>query len=229
MKISKAAWIFLALVATALTGSTCLGGDDDDFQFWSHWNLAIDLSKGWTFTFEEQLRVGDDASRLTRHQSDFGVIYHNLAEWLDLGVNYRVLEDRRGSEEWERRDMGYVNVTFLGRIFGQDFKNRLRFEYESRDRIDDFGTIRNQFTLNAPFELHPRREKIKVYTVRPYASYELFYDTVDDRINRHRIRAGLSGRWSTNVVTNIYYMRQQGTSSLEENLNVLGFRLRLMF
>jgi hypothetical protein len=79
MRTNKAIWILLVQAAAALTGSTCLGGSGDDCQFWINGDVAADFAKNWTFTFEEQLRIGDDLGILVRHHSDFGVVYHGLA------------------------------------------------------------------------------------------------------------------------------------------------------
>jgi len=227
MKINVLKLIILVLSVTVLTGDMCFGSDD--FQWWNSANVAFDLSEEWTFVFEEQLRMGEDAGTLVRQHSDFGVVYHNLADWIDFGINYRSIEKKTNNGDWNHTDRGHINFTFYGKLFGRDISNRLRFTYENAQNVDDFGTIRNKFTLNPPFELHPRREIFKSYTIKPYASYELFYDTLDDKITKHRFSGGLSLKLSENWYGKIYYMRQESSSSIDSDLNVLGLQLRFLF
>lgn len=227
MKISPPKLIILVLSVTVLTGDMCFGSGD--FQWWNSANIAFELSEGWTFTFEEQLRMGNDAGTLTRYHEDIGVVYHGLADWIDLGINYRSIEKKTDDGDWDHTDRGHLNFTFYGKLFGRDVSNRLRLEYNSGQAIDDFGTFRNKFTLNAPFELHPRREIFKSYTIKPYLAYELFYDTIDDEITKHRFSSGFSLKFSENWFGKIYYMRQKSSSSIDSDLNVLGLQLQLLF
>lgn len=215
------------LVITASISDICLASSD--FQLWNSANIVSDLNEDWTFTFEEQLRLGNDAGTLTRYHSDIGFIYHGLADWIDFGINYRAIEKKTDDGNWDHTDRGHVNFTLHGKLFGRDVSNRLRFEYDSSQEIDDFGTVRNKFTLNPPYELHPRRERIKSYTIKPYGSYEFFYDTLEYDITKHRFSIGLSAKLSENWYSKIYYMRQESSSSTEHNLNVLGLHIKFLF
>jgi hypothetical protein len=60
-------------------------------------------------------------------------------------------------------------------------------------------------------------------------AYELFYDTFDDKITKHRYSVGLSLKLSENWFSKIYYMRQESSSSIESDLNVLGLQLKYLF
>jgi hypothetical protein len=227
MKIIPTKLIILVLSVTVLTGDICFGSSD--FQWWNSANTAFELSKNWTFTFEEQLRMGNDAGTLTRYHEDIGVVYHGLADWIDLGINYRSIERKTNDGDWNHTDRGHLNFTFHGKLFGRDISNRVRLEYETGQAIDEFGAFQNKFTLNPPFELHPRREIFKSYTIKPYVSHELFYGTRDDKITRHRYSVGLSLKLSENWFSKIYYMRQESSSNIYNNLNVLGLQLRYLF
>jgi hypothetical protein len=211
----------------ALSSDICFAADD--FQWWNSANIVADLSEKWTFTFEEQLRMGNDAGTLIRHHSDFGAVYHGLADWLDLGINYRSIETKTFDGDWNHRDRIHANFTFLGKIFGRGISNRLRFEYDTGQRIKDFGTFRNKITINPPFEFHPHREIFKSYTIKPYWAYELFYSTLNDKIARHRYTAGLSYKLSENWSSKIYYMYEENTSSKARDLNILGLQIKFIF
>lgn len=219
--------IILVIVVTVCINDICFGSSD--FQWWNSANIVADLSEKWTFTFEEQLRMGNDAGTLVVHHEDFGIVYQGLADWLSLGVNYRSIENKTDFGDWVHTDKVHTNITFYGKLFGRDVSNRLRFEYDTGQGVNDFGTFRNKLTLNSPMEFHPDRERFKLYTVKPYGSYELFYDTLDNQIKRHRYSAGLSIKLSENWYSKIYYMHQEGKSSNNSDLNVLGLQIRFIF
>jgi len=227
MKTNSLWLIILVIVVAILINDICLGSGD--FQWWNSANIVLDLNEKWTFMFEEQLRMGEDAGTLVRHHSDFGAVYHGLADWLDLGINYRSIERKTEDGEWNHRDRTHANFTFYGKLLGRSVSNRLRFEYDTGQRLRDFGTFRNKFTLNPPFELRPRREIFKSYTIKPYASHELFYDTLGDKITRHRYSVGLSLKLSENWFSKIYYMRQESSSIIHNDLNVLGLQIKYLF
>lgn len=225
---TRSQWlIILVIIVAVLSSDICFGSSD--FQWWNAANVVVDLSKKWTFTFEEQLRMGEDAGTLVRHHSDFGAVYHGLADWLDLGINYRSIERKTNDGDWNHTDRVHTNFTFHGKLFGRGVSNRLRFEYDTGQRFKDFGTFRNKITLNPPFEFHPRREIFKSYTIKPYWAYELFYDTLDDKITKHRYTAGLSLKLSENWFSKIYYMRQENSSSIDSALDVVGLQIKFLF
>lgn len=227
MKINSLQLIVLVLSVAVLTGDMCFGSSD--FQWWNSAHAVVDLSENWTFTFEEQLRMGNDAGTLTRYHSDFGAVYHGLTNWIDLGINYRTIERKSDYGDWVHTDRVHTNITFYGKLFGRDVSNRLRFEYDTGQGVKDFGTFRNKLTLDPPFEFHPHRERFKSYTVKPYWSYELFYDTLDNNITRQRYSIGLSTKLSENWFSKIYYMRQESSSSIDTALDVVGLQIKFLF
>jgi len=142
----------------------------------------------------------DDRGDLVRHHSDLGVVYKGFADWLDVGLNYRAIFTKLVDEEW--RNAG------------------------------DFGTFRNRIMLNPPFELEPDRERLifRRYTLKPYGGYEIFYDTLDNTITRHRFQGGLSVVFTDRIVGDISYIRENSSSSIERNdLNVVSASLKLLF
>ena len=227
MEIRSKWLIILVLAVAALSSDICFAADD--FQWWNSANIVAELSEKWTFTFKEQLRMGDDAGTLIRQHSDFGAVYHGFADWFDLGINYRSIEKKSSDGDWDHSDRMHTNFTFHGKIFGRGVSNRLRFEYDTGQRMKDFGTFRNKLTINPPYEFHPRREIFKSYIIKPFWAYELFYDTLDDKISKHRYTAGLSFKLSENWLSKIYYMHQESKSSNNSDLNILGLQFKFLF
>jgi len=209
----------------------CTARAGDEFQFWLGATAAVDLAKQWKATVGAQTRY-DDRGSLTRHHSDLGVVYKGFADWLDVGLNYRAIFRRGLGDEWRNADRGYLNLTARHRFMGIAFSDRVRLEYSDFEGFGDFGTFRNKLTLNPPFELEPDRERLilRRYTLKPYGSYEVFYDTLDDTVTRHRFQAGLSIVFTDKIVGDVSFIYEDSTSSIDRNdLNVVAANLKLLF
>jgi hypothetical protein len=76
-----------------------------DYEYWSITNVGLKINKNWQFTFEEKLTFGDNAGKLTKHESDFGLAYKGLADWLDLGFNFK--------KGYERDDDHWTDVNVV--------------------------------------------------------------------------------------------------------------------
>jgi hypothetical protein len=212
-----------------LAPSTTSAGDE--FQFWLGATAAVDLAEQWKATFGEQARF-DDRGSMVRHHSDLGVVYKGIADWLDVGVNYRAIFTRIVDDEWKNANRGYLNVVARSRFMGIAFSDRVRLEYSDFEGFGDFGTFRNRITVNPPVQLEPDRERLilRRYTLKPYGSYEIFYDTLDDTITRHRYQAGFSVVFTDRIVGNISFVHEDSSSRIDrDDLNVVSTSLKLLF
>jgi hypothetical protein len=209
-----------------------------DFQHWSDFGTALNLGKDWIFTVDSSFRLSDSEDLFHKHV-DFGFVYTKLAEWFDVGVNYRFIHKKERGE-WGEEHRPHLNLIFKGEMFDIKVKNRFRFEYNEDDEaLSDFGTFRYKITLNPefvdsrdvlPFLSEEKKDFLGSHNARPFASYELFADTETERISRHRFSTGISLKLNDNLVGNVYFMRENNTSFRDrDNLNVLGLSLRILF
>ena len=88
MKIVKT---LLALALVIMGSKTSLAFDDGDFQYWNTESASVKINDHWKFNIEEEFRFGDDASDFYYQHSDIGFSYSGLADWLDVGLNYRAV------------------------------------------------------------------------------------------------------------------------------------------
>ncbi len=204
----------------------------DEFQLWvDPADVALNVSEHVHSTIQAQLRY-DDGGRLVRQHSDVGVVYTGLADWLHVGLNYRLIFRRLSDDAWKQQNRGHLNFTARGKLLGVGLSNRVRHEYNSLKDVGDYQTVRNKISLNPPLEFAPNenRRLLRRQTLKPFASYEMFYDTFDNAITRHRYQAGFSVAANKNIKGEISYMKSDDASSIELNdLNILLLRLRLQF
>lgn len=205
---------------------------EDEFQLWVNpADVALNLSEDFRATVQAQLRY-DDGGSLVRQHSDMGIVYTGLTDWLHAGINYRLIFRRVNNEEWKQQNRVHLNFTARGKLLGMGLSNRVRFEYNSLKDVGDYQTIRNKISLNPPLEFAPNenRRLLGRQTLKPFASYEIFYDTFDHAITRHRSQAGISVTASKNIKGEVSYMRSDRSSTIElDDLNIVFMRLRLQF
>ncbi|MHC4553194.1 MAG: DUF2490 domain-containing protein, partial [Planctomycetota bacterium] len=162
-----------------------------------------------------------------------------LADWLDVGVNYRFIRKKDDSDEWQEEHRPHLNFTLKGQVFHIKVNNRIRLEYNDDDDLGDFGTFRNKVTLNPEFEddrdfLPPLPGEAKSFlyshNVRPFAAYELFADTETNEISRHRFSSGLSIKFTDLLVSDLYYLFERNLSfANQDDLHVLGLSFKFIF
>ena len=146
-----------------------------------------------------------------------------MADWIDVGVNYRQAFGRAGRGEWRQEKRPHLNVTLKGRLFDLDVSNRSRLEYRDREKRKDVWRYRNKFTVKLPFELTPLK-------LKPYLADEVFITLNDDNIDRNRFYSGFSFNVSEDVKADIFYLRQSSRLGREWiDFNVLGFQLKACF
>ncbi len=218
-------FIITAAAFIVFFSGVCLGFDDGDFQYWSTAKFSFELNKDWKVDFSEEFRFGDDGVELYHYFSDLGFTYKSLADWIDVGFNFRLIRERADSDsEWKQENRPHLNVSLKGKLFDLGLTNRSRFEYRDREDSEDFWRYRNKTTIKFPFELTDLK-------LRPYVAEEIYVDIRGDNIiNRNRFYSGFSFKLSKNLDSNIFYLWQASKSGSEwKDLHILGTQLIFKF
>ncbi|UCG34762.1 MAG: DUF2490 domain-containing protein [Candidatus Omnitrophota bacterium] len=196
--------------------------DDGDFQYWNNESIAFKITEDWKASFEEEFRLGDNGGNLYYQHSDWGVTYSGIAEWLDLGVFYRNISEKKNSK-WRREDRPHLDAAVKWELFDCAMSNRGRFEYRDREDAEDLWQYRNKFTVKLPFKL----TKVQI---QPYIADEIFIDFDQERLNRNRLYTGFSMKFTKSLKGEIFYLWQSSKKSGKwSDLNVLGTKLKLSF
>ena len=223
MKAGNSTCFVVTVIAVLLISEICFAFDDGDFQYWSTAKFSFDIDKDWKITFEEEFRLGDDAGHLYRHHSDLGFVYKSLADWIDLGFNYKQVFQKDSKGTWRQENRPHLNVTLKGKLFGLDLSDRSRLEYRDRENKKDLWRYRNKLTVKLPLELTALK-------LQPYLADEVFINLDGEGYNRNRLYSGLSLKLSKNIKAEVYYLWQSSESSGGwEDINVLGTQLKFYF
>lgn len=201
--------LFLILLSFLLANGLCYGSDNS-FQFWPSAGVAWEVNKDWTLTYKEQLRLNDRGGTLYYGQSDFGLLYKSLAEWLDIGINYTAIYGYGENADSTDENRTSLIAIMRGKILDRDVSDKLRLEYRDRDEKSDMWRFRNKFTVNRPFEDLDTRglRLLKEGVIKPYVADEIFINLDGTGFSENRVYLGVVTKLHEKTSTDFYYMLQ---------------------
>ena len=215
--------LIAAVIAVWLPGECCFGFEDGDFQFWQTAVASLDLNQDWTMAVEEQLRFGNDAGHLYYHHTDLGFVYGGLADWIDLGFNFKeiFLEDIHG--RWSRENRPHLNITFKGRLGTLDWTDGSRFEYRDRETEEDLWRYVNRLKVKLPWEFTR-------FKFRPYVADFVFINFEGRAFEQNRIFSGVSFELTRDMESELYYFWQSARFDDQwQDMSALGLQLKIYF
>ena len=214
---------FVVLILVAHFCSECSADDIGDFEYWTTAGASFDIEKNWRVSVDELLKLGDDGERFTYHHTDLGFIYQGLADWVDLGFNYRHAFGRYGPSDWRRERRPHVNVTFKGLLGEIDLSDRSRFEYRDKDYAKDQWRYTNKLTLKLPWEFTK-------WKMRPYFADQVYIDLDGYVLNKNKVYSGFSFDLSEDLTGRLLYVWDSDrTFGNWRNTNILWLQLRFHF
>jgi opacity protein-like surface antigen len=104
----------------------------------------------------------------------------------------------RFTDDWQAENRGYLEGYFADRIGGFRVTNRARVEVRTFDWRSDDVRLRNEITVEAPWELTPLR-------LTPYLEEEIFYSTSNEWIEANWLGGGLAWRPAKGVKLKLGY------------------------
>ncbi|MFC1698732.1 DUF2490 domain-containing protein [Candidatus Omnitrophota bacterium] len=195
---------------------------EDDFQYWNTENASWQLADNWKIQLEAEFRFGDDACDFYYQHSDSGATFSGLAEWLDIGFNYRQIFEEKNSD-WKYENRPHLNATVKFNLGGLKLSNRGRLAYRNREDADNFWQYRNKLTLKFP-------NKLSKLDIQPYLADEIFVSFDDQELNRNRLYVGFYLKLLKSLKGEIFYLWQRSKSSGKwTNANILGTKLKFSF
>jgi hypothetical protein len=214
---------FVALLCSGLLCTVCLGSRSGDLEYWQIHSVSLDINKDLTFTAAQELRMGRHNGNPYLHNEDLGIVYKGLADWLDIGFNFRKEYEKDSKGKFRHENRPHLNLTVKGKMLGLDVSNRSRFEWRDRENKDDLWRYRNKSTIKFPLRLTR-------LNLRPYIAEEWLANLGDDNINENRLYSGFSFALAKNVKSSIYYMwRTKKISGGWRDTNIIGIDFKIPF
>jgi hypothetical protein len=217
----KRVYLVAALLAVLLISKSSRAGGD--VQLWNTATASLKLNKDWKATVEEQLKFGEGAGHFYYHHSDLGFVYGGLADWIDLGFNFKEVFVEEDDGHWSRENRPHVNITVKGPVGPFDVSDRSRFEYRDLENENDLWRYVNRLKVKLPFELTK-------FKLRPYVADQIYLNMEGRAFEKNKIYTGATFRISKALESEIYYFWQLGRFDGQwEDLNVLGLQLNISF
>ena len=195
---------------------------DGDFQYWNTERISYKINKEWKIGLEEEFRFGNNAGNLYYQHSDIGVSYSGLAEWIDLGINYRLVFEEK-NDKWKYENRPHFNATLKYNLDNVKLSDRSRIEYRAKEKASDSWRYRNKFTIKIPL-------KVGEVEINPYIADEIFLDCAEGEFNKNRLYSGIYLNLLKNLGADVFYMWQLNkTANHWTTYNILGTKVKLSF
>ena len=214
----------ILLITTMLIVSmsnSCFAFDDGDFQYWNTESISWKINEDWKMKVEEEFRFGNDVSNFYYQHSDLGLAYYGIAEWLDIGVNYRLVFAEK-DDDWSYENRPHINTILKFDFNDFNFSTRNRFEYRDKENKGSGWRYKNKFTVKLP--------KFTQSEIQPYVADEIFVDFDEEGLNRNRLYGGIELKVFDNLKGDIFYLWQSSEADDEwTDYHILGTKLKLSF
>ncbi len=223
MSIEDRKFLAVTAITVMLLVNTCFGWSDEGFQWWPAVGISHKINDNWRFDFEQEERLGDDGGNMYYEHSDFGFVYSGLAQWIDLGFNYRQIYQKDGADHYKYENRPHLNATFKGKLFGWDVSDRSRIEYRDMETTKDSWRYRNKIAVKFPIELTDLK-------LQPYIANDAFINLDPEDFTKNRFYTGFTFKLTKNIRADIYHMWQATKTTSEwEDIYVLGTKLTFIF
>jgi hypothetical protein len=195
--------IFLFILFCAIAAKSQVS----DAGLWTSINLEKQISKKFSVSLSEEVRLNENISEVGSFFTDFGLNL-KLNKFVRFGAYYRYSNKRRVDDSYSERHRYYFDVTLRGkyRFFTLSLRSRFQSQYDDNHSSPEGKTAENysRNKLSLKYELN---KKINFYT-----SYEIYTPLRSyDQVFKDNTRYSLGLEYSFNKMHSIdlSYMIQQ--------------------
>jgi hypothetical protein len=188
----------------------------NDFGAWTGVDISAKLNNDTKFGLEVQSRF---SRNLTKTDEVFfsPFVKYDVNKLIRVGADYRytnligkVNDAHRICFDIEARNL--VDLIKDGSRFNMSFRTRFTHEYQKTKRNDDYFRCKFDFEYNLPkSKLKPEVGAELFYHFADQISYTFTSVTSRSRINKFRLKAGLSYPITKNQDLSVFYMIQSRT------------------
>jgi len=213
----------VTLIAIILSCSMGAVAGKDNHEFWSQFGVGVELNEDWELEFEEELKFGEDASRLYNHNTDSGVVYKGLTSWLDIGLSFMREYETDDKGTWHPEDRTRINIKVKTPIAGFDISNRTRLEYRELETEPDHWRYRHMLKVKFP-------SKYTALKLQPYVADEPFLYLNGKGFIKNRLYSGVGFTLSRRISGALFYLWESKKSGGQwDATHIIGTNIVLHF
>ena len=203
-----------------------------DFQSWNDVTFTKPIVKAkdsknksydkFSVFFSGTMRFGNKVQNITDQRAGFGFDFKaNPFITFTTSYTYVVSRPKVTTHDYENR-LGFA-ATFEKKFGKIGLKDRNLVEYRIRNSKADSTRYRNKFT----FSYDIAKDKKTLFTV--FATVEPHYDFTSESWNRNESFFGITRKFTKNLSTDFFYIRQDNKSGLPKAINGIGvsFKVKL--
>lgn len=181
-------------------------------QVWTQEDVSYKITETrFSVNVSQENRIGVQSQDGRKHLDEIHfapTLWYSAYDWLDLGINDRLVLLRNGSDARYKTDhRPGVDVKLKTDVSGWDLSNRSRFIYRQVEHERGYFRYRNLSRVDLPW-------KLTDLEIRPYASYEWYFDEgcrerryrTCDKFSIQWLTAGFSWKLWRNLKADLHYM-----------------------
>jgi hypothetical protein len=214
----------LLITTVGLFSSVCFGRNrNGNLEYWQQIGVDFNINEDWKVTVTEELRFGEHNGNPSLHNTDMGLVYRGLGDWIDVGLNFKKEYEKDSAGEFVHENRPHLNIMLNGKAFGFDVANRSRLEYRDKEHKKSVWRFRELFKIKLPY-------KFTKFNLQPYIAEEIFFNLGEDNVNQNRLSAGFSGKLSKDIKISLYYIwKNSKITGGWQGTNVIGSQIRFLF
>lgn len=224
---------FLIKIGLAIVILGVFTGDvraEDDFQYWSKYELSKTLGPEYEIFYNPEIRFRDDASDFFYHEHRIGLRFKQLDN-LGVGLHYLFGRTEPAKGPWENENRAELDLTPKWKCGKYNLSVRGRGELRHIE-----GSSGNP--LEWRFRLKPQiawNGELFGYPVKPYIADDFFYDAEKSAWNQNRVYFGvgipMNDWYGASTSLGIYYIFKSNRDSTGDwsSSSVLGSKITLKF
>jgi hypothetical protein len=196
-----------------------------DLGAWASLGVNYKFKKSWKLTFNQDLRMNDNISKVDKIISDLGIQY-KINKAFSLGANVRYAHDRKKTQLFTD-DIRY-NIDFkFKHEFGEKFQMEYRFRYQHN--YVNLSSYYHEFTQKTDTR-HRIEAKYSFGKNTPFASAEIFREyEIYRRPYFNTLRLTLGDEFKTVLGVLEYSMNYERELNAKYPLNLFFVKIAYTF
>ena len=184
-----------ALGLAALVIMPGLVGAENDWEYWSQYEVVWKAGDDIQLKLKPELRFRDDFSDHYYTHVEIGMNW-SFRGWLVLAPSFRHIS-AESAGDWKTEKRPQADATLAWKAGGLSFSDRNRLEYRVKTGRETVR-YRNRFWVKFP--------RMGPAGIQAFLGEEVFYDFDADEFNKNRAYAGFDVGLVRRLIANVYYI-----------------------
>ena len=222
MDYKRSFLVILFLTAFILFPGQKVCSQTKDAGLWTGIKINYDITTKLGFSFEEEVRLFDNFSKLDKYYSELGLSFE-VNEFIEIGAYYRFASIKNPDVNYSHYHRFHSEIILNSDLKRYNFSFRSRFQTKYTDPyVSDNGKIPRDYLRNKISVSY----NIRKSPITPFACYEIFYqlnNQYGNVIDKSWFTLGMKYRFKNRDRISVFYRLSQEYNVADPlNLNIIG-------